>query len=390
MNRERYLTGNILDDLKEKMVFVGGARQVGKTTLAKELITKSLSNYTYYNWDFQPDRKKLMNFELPGDNALLIFDELHKYKKWKSFVKGIYDAYKEKYKIIITGSARLNIYRKGGDSLQGRYHYYTLNPFSIAELCNIKNKISPLNELSFPKRNTYDDFMRLYKFGGFPEVLFKQSEKSLRRWHNEKLERLFREDIRDVENLRDIGSVKLLGDLLPSKVASPLSVNAIREDLEVSHRALSSWLDILEQFYYHFRIYPYTSKKIRSLKKEAKLYLVDWSEVENEGAKFENIIASHLLKFTQYMNESQGYKLELNYLKNVDKKEVDFLISNNRKPWFAVEAKLNETSPSPSLFYYKERLKIPYVFQVVIKKDTDILKDDVRIISANKFLSGLV
>jgi hypothetical protein len=221
-------------------------------------------------------------------------------------------------------------------------------------------------------------------------VLFKQSKRTLRRWHNEKLERLFREDIRDVENLRDIGSAKLLGDLLPSKVASPLSINAIREDLEVSHRAVTKWLDVLEQFYYHFRIYPYSSKIIRSIKKEPKLYLIDWSEIDDESARFENIIASHLLKFVQYLNEYEGYKINLNYLRNVDKKEVDFLVSVDKKPWFAVEAKLNETHPSPNLFYYKERLKIPYLFQVIFKKDTDFIKDEVRVISADKFLSGLI
>ena len=393
MEKDRYLTGNILEDLTEKMVFVGGARQVGKTTLAYKIITKKFSHYSYYNWDYPPDRKKLMNFEFPGEDALLIFDEIHKYRKWKGLIKGIYDTHKIKFKIIVTGSAHLNVYRKGGESLQGRYHYYTLHPFSLAELCNIKNSYNPLEELSFHGENinNYNDsFEQLFKFGGFPEVLFKQNEKSLRRWHNEKLERLFREDIRDMENLRDINNVKLLGDILPLKVGSPLSLNAIREDLEVSHRAVTKWLDILEQFYYHFRIYPFHAKIIRSIKKEPKLYLIDWSEVENESERFENMIASHLLKFVQYINESQGYKIELNYLRNVDKKEVDFFVSMDKKPWFAVEVKLNDTHPSPNLFYYKERLKIPYLFQVVIKKDIDLIKDNVRIISAGKFLSGLI
>ena len=403
MERERYLTDNILQDLNEKMVFVGGARQVGKTTLALKLVTQKLknyeyynnyqNNYKYYNWDFPPDRKRLMSFEFPGEDALLIFDEVHKYRKWKSLIKGIYDSYKNKYKIIVTGSARLNIYRKGGDSLQGRYHYYTLHPFSLAELYNIKNNVIPLKELTFNNAN-YNDFEQLFKFGGFPEIFLKQSEQSLRRWHNEKLERLFKEDIRDVENLRDINSVKLLGDILPSKAGSLLSVNNIREDLEVSHRAITSWLDVLEQFYYHFRIYPYHVKMIRSIKKVAKLYLVDWSEIEDESIRFENMIASHLLKFVQYLNEYEGYKIKLNYLRNVDKKEVDFMVSTDAKPWFAVEAKLNEIQPSPNLFYYKERLKIPYVFQAVMKpgdkKDIDFIKEGVRVISAAKFLTGLI
>jgi len=390
MLKERYLTKDIMEDLQSKMVFIGGARQVGKTTLARKILPKSVSNSQYYNWDYAPDRKKIKNLELPGDNALVIFDEIHKYKKWKTTIKGIYDVYKNKYKIVVTGSAKMNIFRKGGDSLQGRYHYYNLHPFSLAELTGTINAISPSNELLIDTRNNIDQFETLFKFGGFPEVLLTESTRTLRRWHNEKLERLFREDIRDVENIRDVGNMKLLGDMLPDKVGSPLSINAIREDLEVSHKAVTNWLSILELFYYHFRIYPYHSNKIRSLKKEAKLYLIDWSEIEDEGIRFENMVASHLLKFVEYLQQSQGYKLTLNYLRNVDKKEVDFLVSLNNKPWFAVEAKLNETKVSSSLNYFKDRLNIPIVYQVIRKNNTDIMKDDIRIISADKFLNNLI
>lgn len=204
------------------------------------------------------------------------------------------------------------------------------------------------------------------------------------------MERLFREDIRDVENIRDLGSMKLLSDLLPLKAASGLSINNLREDLEISHRAITSWLNILESFYYQFRIYPYSSKLIRSIKKEPKLYLTDWSEVENEGAKFENLVASHLLKFTNYLFEKDGYKTGLFYLRNVDKKEVDFLITVDNKPWIAVEVKLSETSPAKNLSYFKERLNIPFNFQVVKQDGIDFIKDNIRVISASKFLTGLV
>jgi len=390
MTKRRYLTDEIKLELEEKMVFIGGARQVGKTTLAKDLVAEKFENSYYYNWDYKPDRKKITKYEFPGEKGLLIFDEIHKHGKWKTLVKGIYDIYKNQYKIIVTGSARLNIYRKGGDSLQGRYHYYTLFPFSLAELESIKKNYSPFSELVFENKFYKESFEALYKFGGFPEPLIKQSERTLRRWHNEKLERLFKEDIRDIENIRDISSMKSLSDMLPDKVASPLSVNSIREDLEISHRAASSWLNILETFYYHVRIYPYHSKKIRSIKKEPKLYLFDWSEVENEGAKFENMIAIHLLKFISYMNEHEGYKAELNYLKNIDKKEVDFLVSVGNKPWFAVEVKLNDTEISPTINYFKERLNIPFVYQVIKKEGIDLNKDGVRLISADKFLISLI
>ncbi len=390
MQKERYLKNAIIDDLKDKMVFIGGARQVGKTTLAKEIISKDFTSSTYYNWDYQPDRKKIISSELPGESELLIFDEIHKYKKWKNLIKGIYDTHKDKFKILVTGSARLNIYRKSGDSLQGRYHYYTLHAFSLAEIENISNQWQPLKEIEFKSQNYQSALDTLFNYGGFPETLIAQDTRVLRRWHNEKLERLFREDIRDVENIRDISSMKLLGDLLPAKAASTLSINNLREDLEISHRAITSWLNILESFYYHFRIYPYSSKLIRSIKKEPKIYLTDWSEVENEGARFENLVASHLLKFTNYLFERDGYKTGLFYLRNVDKKEVDFLVTVDNKPWFAVEVKLSETAPSNNLSYFKERLHIPFNFQVVKQDGIDILKNDIRIMSASKFLSGLI
>jgi predicted AAA+ superfamily ATPase len=390
MQKERYLNNNIIADLNDKMVFIGGARQIGKTTLAKEIIAKNFMQCTYFNWDYQPDRKKIIGSELPGEAGLLIFDEIHKYKKWKNLIKGIYDTHKDKFKILVTGSARLNIYRKSGESLQGRYHYYTLHPFSLAEIENISNDWQPFNEVVFKSKNYQSSLDTLFNYGGFPETLISQDARVLRRWHNEKLERLFREDIRDVENIRDISSMKLLGDLLPLKASSPLSINNLREDLEISHRAITSWLNILESFYYHFRIYPYSSKLIRSIKKEPKIYLTDWSEIENEGARFENLIASHLLKFTNYLFERDGYKTGLFYLRNVDKKEVDFLVTVDNKPWFAAEVKLSETTPSNNLTYFKDRLNIPFNFQVVKQEGIDILKNGIRIMSASKFLSGIV
>lgn len=390
MKKNRYLEDIVIQDLRSKMVFIGGPRQVGKTTLSKEMIAKNFEFSRYYNWDYQPDRKKLLGGELPGEPGLIIFDEIHKHRKWKNLIKGIYDVHKDKYQIIVTGSARLNVYRKSGDSLQGRYHYYTLHPFSVAEMENIKNSWQPYTEIKFSSQNYQTTLNALYEYGGFPETIITQDKTTLRRWHNEKLERLFREDIRDIENIRDINNMKLLGDLLPIKIASQLSINSLREDLEVSHRALTSWLNILESFYYHFRVYPYSAKSIRSIKKEPKIYLVDWSEIENEGARFENLIASHLLKYTNYLFERDGYKSGLFYLRNVDKKEVDFLVTIDNKPWFAVEVKLSETSPSKNLVYFKDRLKIPFNFQVVKQEGIDFIKDEVRVISANKFLSGLV
>jgi hypothetical protein len=201
---------------------------------------------------------------------------------------------------------------------------------------------------------------------------------------------MFREDIQDIEAIRDIGNMKLLSDILPEKVGSRLSLNAIREDLEVSHRAVTHWMDILEAFYYHFRIYPYSAKKIRSLKKEPKLYLWDWSEVEDEANRFENLMASHLLKFVHFLTDHEGYRAELSYLRDVDKREVDFLVTIDGRPWFAVEVKLNDTVLSPNLLYFRDRLAIPYIYQVVKKDRVHLLEKGGRIVSAGRFLAGLI
>ena len=390
MIRDRYLTECVIKDLYEKMVFIGGARQVGKTTFAVNIIGEKFKKFSYYNWDSRADRREIIRPDWPGDADLIILDEIHKYKNWKNLIKGEYDKLKYRYKFLIAGSSRLDVYRRGGDSLQGRYHYYRLHPFSLAEVLNKKNKIEVFQEIHVEGKNYESECDAIYKFGGFPEPLLKASPRFLRRWHNEKIERMFREDIREIEQIRDLGNMKLLSDILPDRVGSLLSINSIREDLEVSHRAVSNWLNILETFYYHFRIYPYARKSIRSIKKIPKLYLWDWSEIENPSARFENMIAAHLLKLNHYLFDYEGYKAELNFLRNVDKKELDFLVSINKKPWFAVEAKLSETDVSKSLLYYKEKLKIPYVYQVVKGSGINRLVKDVNIISADCFLSGLI
>jgi uncharacterized protein len=390
MFRERYLTPFVIEDLKDKMVFIGGPRQVGKTTLCRNLIAAHFKNHAYFNWDNRGDRKSIMASSWPGDAELLIFDEVHKYRQWKSLIKGEYDKLKETYKFLVTGSARLDLYRRGSDSLQGRYHYYRLHPFTLAEIEGISNKLTIQAKLPEGKGYFQEAVDRLDTFGGFPEPFMKQSKRHLRRWHNEKLDRMVREDILDVQAIRDIGNMKLLSDILPSKVGSLLSLNTIREDIGVSFRAVAHWMDILEAFYYHFRIYPFSAKRIRSLRKEPKLYLWDWSEVEDEAARFENLVASHLLKLVHFITDYEGYKSELYFLRDVDKREVDFLVAIGGKPWFAVEVKLNDTSLSPHLLYFKERLPVPYVYQVVKTAAVDRIEKGARILSAGKFLSGLL
>ena len=203
------------------------------------------------------------------------------------------------------------------------------------------------------------------------------------------MERFFREDVRDLENVREISLMQLLADLLPDRVGSILSLNALREDLEVSHRAISHWIDILERLYFSFRVRPFIARKTYSLKKAAKLYLWDWSLVADPAARFENIIASHLLKFCHFLEDTEGHAAELFYLRDIDKREVDFLVTIDRKPWFAVEVKLGDGKPSPHLRYFKERLKTPFSYQVVLHQERDFMEEGIRVLPAWKFLSSL-
>jgi hypothetical protein len=390
MLKERYLTDAVFEDLREKMVFVGGARQVGKTTFAVELLGKRFEKPAYFNWDNRSDRREIMASRWPADSDLLIFDEIHKLRGWKNLIKGEYDKLKTRYKILVTGSARLDIVRRGGDSLQGRYHYYRMHPFSMAEILGRKTSVEIFKEVAVAGDSGRAELEALLEFGGFPEPLFKQNARHLRRWHNEKIERLFRDDIGTTAQVRDLGLMKLLSDILPERVGSLFSVNSVREDLDAGYKAVSNWLAILESFYYAYRIRPFTSRWVRSLKKEPKLYLWDWSEIPDRGARFENLVASHLLKLCHFLHDRDGFAAELYFLRDVEKREADFLVAVDRRPWFAVETKLADEDVSPDLIYFKEKMKIPIAYQVIGKTGVHRFVRDVHVVSADLFLAGLV
>jgi predicted AAA+ superfamily ATPase len=346
--QKRYLQDTIAQDLKEKMVFLGGPRQVGKTTLAQSLIGDYFDGHpAYLNWDDDDHRKKINNKEWPKTAPLIVLDEIHKFKNWRNKVKGLYDTLKNTHSFLITGSARLDHFRKGGDSLLGRYHYYRLHPFSVSELGYKEEVVN-----------------QLLQYGGFPETYNQRDERNLRRWHNQRLSRLIKSDLRDLEDVKDIDKIYALAEELPNRVGSPLSINSLSQDIEADFKTIKRWLGILSSLYYSFQIAPYGSSKIRAVKKEQKLYMWDWSQVENKGLRFENMVASHLLKYCHYMEDVEGFKMELRFLRDTDKREVDFVVIKNKKPIFAVECKSGESKVSPRLNYFKERTSIPHFYQV--------------------------
>ncbi len=367
--KERLYASYILKDLGKKMVFLGGPRQVGKTTLATEFLKKYYDGHpAYLNWDNEISRKKILKSEWSKDEPLIIFDEIHKKKGWQSFIKGIWDVWKNTQKFLITGSARLDIFRKGGDSMLGRYHYYRLHPYSLPEL-------------GYSEKN----LTLLFKFGGFPEPLIEQDEVELRRWHLQRVAKLVRIDLRDLESITDLDKVEILADTLPSRVGSGLSYKSLAEDLEVSDKTVKHWVQMLENLYYCYLIPPFGSPKIKAIKKTSKLYLWDWSQVENPGFRFENMVASHLLKLCDFWQDVLGYKAELRYIRDETGKECDFVVIKDRKPIFAVECKLSDTDVSPSLIFFKSKLDIPMWYQVHLNGKKRIIEPNFKILSFDEF-----
>lgn len=372
----RYLFESVKDDLREKMVFVGGARQVGKTTFALSYLQPPVpENRAYLNWDNTSAHRSLIRGELPAKQKLIVLDEIHKYARWRNLVKGFYDTYRGGTAFLITGSARLDFYRRGGDSLQGRYHYYHLHPFSPREISKVPDR---------------SDVEQLLKFGGFPEPLLRAEERAWRRWQRERMTRVIYDDIRDLENVREISLIELLVEELPNRVGSPLSVRNLRDTLQVAHDTVERWLAILERVYLCFRIPPFGAPRIRAVKKEQKLYLTDWSRVSSPGERFENFVACQLLKYCHFTENSEGFRMELRFLRDTDKREIDFVVLKDRKPLFAVECKTGERGVNPAIPYFRQRAGIPRFYQVHLgTKDWGDAERNVRVLPYHVFCNEL-
>ena len=368
---QRYLRAQIERDLERKMVFLAGPRQVGKTTLARQL---PAAPGAYLNWDVPEHREQILRRELPS-GPLWIFDEIHKYRSWRNYLKGLFDVRPEGQQILVTGSARLDYYRYSGDSLQGRYHLLRLHPLSVAEL----------------GLETREDFEELLTLGGFPEPFFGGSEVEARRWSREYRNLLIREELVSLENVRDLGNLELLVLRLPALVGSPLSINALREDLQVSHKAVTGWIEILERLYALFRISPIGSPRIRAIKKAQKHYHFDWTLVAEPAQRFENLVASHLLKWVQHQQDTQGLDLELRYFRDTDGREVDFVVTADTRPVRLVECKLSDDKIDRGLRYLKGRFPECEAWQISAAGERDYQSPEgIRVAPALTLLQTLV
>ena len=366
----RYLRAAIEEDLPSKMVFIGGPRQIGKTSLARSLLGDSAAEL---NFDVAAQRAIILKRELPPVDTWF-FDEIHKYKGWRNYLKGLYDQYGAHKRILVTGSARLDFYRYGGDSLQGRYFHFRLHPLSVAELGG--------------GQTAFDDLLH---YSGFPEPFLRGTERFTRRWSLAYRERLVREEVTSLETVSDLAKLELLATALPGRVGSPLSLNALREDLEVAHATLARWVDILERLYGIFRIAPFGAPRLRAVKKEQKHYHYDWSVVTNPGARFENLVASHLLKWVEYQIDVEGRAMELRYFRDHDGREVDFVITEDGQPVSFIECKLGDASVSPALKYLRAKMPGVASWQISAAGTKDYESaDGIRVAPAARCLAELV
>lgn len=392
-----------------KIAFVVGPRQVGKTTLARSLLARRRSGDLYRNWDDLAWRREFVRepygfidgFRTKGTGArpLVVLDEIHKYPRWKNYIKGLWDTRAERIDLLVTGSGRLDVYQRGGDSLLGRYHQYRLHPLSLKETLAPGSSI-----IEEPPQQTMNAILGiaeaapgtagkilqgLLRWGGFPEPFLDQDERRHRLWVRERRHLIIREDLRDLSRIRMISQVEELVEFLVLRAGGVLSYNALREDIQVAVESVRQWIHQLQRLYFLYLIRPYAGRLPRALRKEPKIYLWDWSEIEGEGPRFENLLASHLLKWVHYTQDWGLPPLELHYLRDREKREVDFLLTLNRKPWALIEAKLSSERPSPALTYFAERLQAPHKLQVVLNLDRPGLAGDVHVIDAANFLRAL-
>jgi uncharacterized protein len=384
---QRYLRSNLAADLQQKMVLLGGPRQVGKTSLARSLLS---SPGCEMNYDIPAQRQRILQRELP-DTPIWFFDEIHKYRGWRNYLKGIVDEMKQpgvrQRQVLVTGSARLDLYRYGGDSLQGRYLYMRLHPLSVAELCGMRGQGGT---------EANEALAQLMALGGFPEPFFNGQESFARRWRLSYRERLIREEVTALEQISDLGKLELLALALPERVGSPLSLNNLREDLQVQHATVARWVEVLERLYAIFRLAPFTGSarqmsKLRAVKKEQKHFHYDWGLVTNPGARFENLVACHLLKWVEFQVDTQGHDVQLRYFRDIDGREVDFVILHDQEPVAFIECKLSDSDISGGLNYLHQRFPQATCWQISATGTKDYINPvGIRVAPAARLLEQLV
>jgi uncharacterized protein len=376
-----------------KMIFLSGPRQVGKTFLVKQRLAELKNEELYFNWDDPSVRRtytknphflKAALAQAPGKRPLVAFDEIHKHVDWKNILKGLYDIHAHEAQIIVTGSARLDFFKASGDSLVGRYFSYRLLPLGLSEAAqDFTHVLNDPGPIASPDRHrllsklpgTGSDshlrgaFKHWLRFGGFPEPFTIGKDRFSLKWRRDYRSLLVSEDLRDLTRIHDIKGLEQLMLILPERIASPLSVNSLREDLRVNHKTVSNWLEAFKKIYLVFSVMPWARNIARAIIKEEKYYFYDWTMVDDPGARFENAVAVSLLRLVNRWNELGLGDFDIRYVRNLQKQEVDFVLINRNKPVALFESKVNETSIPSAGNYFADLLKVPF-YQIVAQGET--------------------
>ena len=354
-----------------QMAFVAGPRQVGKTTTCRDLAD------VYLDWDNEDHRTLILSGpaavashagldKLTDKLTRIVFDELHKYKQWKQFLKGFFDTYEARVRIMVTGSSRLDVYRKEGDSLMGRYFLYHMHPLSVAELC--RPELSMRMHLE-PTPLAEPEWQALWEYGGHPEPFVKRSSRFSVRWHELRRHQLLREDVRDMTGIQDIDRLTVMARLLAEHSGDQLIYSTLAKQIRVSENTVRSWVATLSAFHYGFVVKPWYRNVAKALRKEPKWFLRDWSNITNPGKRAETFCACHLLKAVDGWTDLGLGTFDLRYLRDTQKREVDFLVVRDGAPWFLVEMKYGQPAISPHLAHFQKQTGAPHAFQVSMDSD---------------------
>lgn len=408
MNK-RVLYKKVWDQLSadKPLVILAGPRQAGKTTFAREIAAKDFSDTVYLNWDLPKDKRRLIEDPVffskeprgsVSSRPLVILDEIHKYRDWKNYLKGIYDQFAGEYQFLVTGSGRLEFSRKAGDSLAGRFLKFHIFPLTLAELSTRRKAWRdfmdhPLGNFDdSAAKETARAFESLWEFSGFPEPFMRARKDFWSTWSAAYGHQIVRDDLRTVADIRNLDLVETLFALVPSRVGSPLSMNNLAGDLQVAFETVKNWLLLFDSFYLTFRLKPWTAKISRSILKEKKIYLFNFPVLEDESARFENLAALEFLRAVETWNDRGFGKFSLHYLRNKNKQEVDFLLAEGNRPFLLIETKLSDEAPAANLMAFQSHLNIPAV-QLIKKEGVQKIykngKNDILVVTAHRWLSSL-
>ncbi|MBP5321199.1 MAG: ATP-binding protein [Kiritimatiellae bacterium] len=379
------------------MAFLSGPRQSGKTTLVKSLATD------YLNWDDSDVRlavaagqsetvRRFALDRLSSGKPVVVFDELHKYPRWKGFLKGFFDVYGEGMKILATGSAKMDIYKRGGDSMMGRYFPYRMHPLSVAELLDVS---LPGENLIRPPRPLDDEeWNSLVEFGGFPEPFTRRNRRFSLRWRDLRMDQMMLDDIRTLTQVQELEQIRILAEILARRSGDQLVYDSLARDVSIDPKTAKKWVGVLKYLYYGFEVRPWFRNVENGIRKTPKWYLRDWSGIDDNGKRYETIAACHLLKAVEAWTDLGYGRFELFYLRDKQKREVDFLVSLDGQPWFLAEVKSSDTHLSQMLGFYQRVTGARHAFQLVFDEpfvSADCFtRNDPVVVPARTFLSQLV